>query len=83
MTTCSRTADDLVLDMGFGGPRGDVALVEEGEEVVTGNQRVGWNSLERTCATVDLPAPGGPVTTIKSATGPWCLLAGQPSWTVH
>lgn len=53
--------DGVVLLVGGRGPRLEVALVDEGEEVVARHQGAGGKPAGQQGATVDLPDPGGPV----------------------
>jgi hypothetical protein len=73
---CSRADNDLVLPVGLTCPRSQIALVDERKKCVPTTSALSSNMLDSARPTVVLPAPGGPVTTISSATTPIC----RDSW---
>lgn len=67
----SHGGDHPVLFAGFGQPGIDGASSEVSEEVITPHQRAAVHPLDQQhAATVDFPAPGGPVTISSSAMRP-------------
>jgi len=64
--------DDVVLLMRLRRPRRRETAIYEGEEVITCDERAELEPATKARATVVFPAPGGPVTTIRSVTWLFC-----------